>query len=125
MAGGAQFPRWRSSSNPTLTSLGVDVAAAAALAKIRTKEVLPAMAELLDSKDPQAQLRAASFFGLFTLFADKHGNMPEGGPRGPFCTPQTRAYMPRRDSTLTPAEYAEFWKGWWSDNQGALDFDLQ
>ncbi len=102
---------------------GVDAAAGAALAKIRTKAVLPAMAELLDSKDPQAQLRSASFFGLFTLFADKDGNMPEGGPRGPLCTAQTRAYMPRQDSTLTPAEYVEFWKGWWAQNRVVLGFD--
>ena len=55
---------------------GVDAAAASALQKLGSKAVASAMAELLDSQDQQAQLRAATFFGFYSLFADAQGNLP-------------------------------------------------
>jgi hypothetical protein len=40
---------------------GLDAAAGSALQKVGTKDVLPAMALMLDTHDPQAQLTAAAF----------------------------------------------------------------
>jgi hypothetical protein len=74
---------------------GIDAATGSALQKIGSKAVLPAMAELLDSRDPQAQLRAAWFLGYFTLFAAAAGNIGhEIGPWGLGRDPTSHA--PRR-----------------------------
>ncbi len=80
---------------------GMDAAVGSALQKIGTKDVLPAMAMLLDSHDPEAQLRAAWFFAWFTTSPDQ---------------------MPSQNSTKTPAEYARFWKTWWASNKESLGF---
>jgi len=58
---------------------GIDNAVSSALQKIGTKAVIPIMAKLLDSGDSRAQLRAASFFGYLTLFADSTGHVPGTG----------------------------------------------
>jgi len=100
----------------------IDAAAGAALSKIVVKEALPAMAELLNSSDPTAQLRAASFFGLFTLFADQNGIVSGGGPTGPFATDQTRQYTPRANSGITPQAYSSFWQEWWAQNHALFGF---
>ena len=84
--------------------------------------VLPAMVSLLDSKDPNAQLRAAGFLGYFALFADAAGNIPGTGIAGPFGTADTRQFTPRQEATTTPAQYAQFWKVWWSQNYAKLGF---
>jgi hypothetical protein len=99
---------------------GIDAAAGAALSKIVVKQALPVMAELLNSSDPAAQLRAASFFGLFTLFADSSGTVSGGGPMGPFATDQTRQYTPRKNSGITPHEYSAFWQQWWAQNHNVF-----
>jgi hypothetical protein len=104
---------------------GLDAAVGSALQKIGTKDVLPAMAILLDSSDPQAQLRASWFFAYFTIFADKNGNIPGTGMVGPFDSPTTHNQMPRAASGETPAQYAQFWKGWWSQNSAKLGFAAQ
>ena len=88
---------------------GIDAAAGAALSKIVVKQTLPMMAELLNSSDPVAQLRATSFFGLFTLFADSNGTVSGGGPIGPLATEIARQYTPRTDSGITPTQYSQFW----------------
>jgi hypothetical protein len=103
-------------------TIGVDAAAGAALAKIKTKAVLPIMAELLESKDPQAQLRAASFFGLYTMFADANGVLRDSGPAGPYCTAETQRHTPRRASSLDVADYSRFWTQWWQANRDTLGF---
>ncbi len=101
---------------------GMDLALGTALARIGTKNVLPSMAEMLDSQDPQAQLRAASFFANFAMFADANGNIPGTQVSGPFDSVAGRANTPKRGSAETPAEYAQFWKAWWSTNRAALGF---
>jgi hypothetical protein len=101
---------------------GLDAAVGSALQKIGTKEVLPAMALLLDSRDPQAQLRASWFFGYFAIFADKQGNISGTGMAGPFDSPTVHQRMPRRDSVEAPLQYAQFWKVWWARNRGTFGF---
>ncbi len=95
-------------------------ATTAAGSPLPTKAVLPGMIALLDSKDPTAQLRAAQFLGYYTLFADKNGNITGSGIIGPFGTADTRQFTPRKDSTLTPGQYAGFWKVWWIQNKAAI-----
>ena len=102
---------------------GVDVAALGALRTIGTPAILPVMAELLDSQDPQAQLGAASYFGTFSLLANTQGEISSSAPIiGPFATADTRAFTPRAGSATTPAQYVAFWKTWWSQNQAQLGF---
>lgn len=107
-------------SRPDIPDL--DAAVAAALQKFRSSAALPGMVSLLDSKDPNAQLAAALFFGNFALFADEAGNMPNTGIVGPFATEDTRQYTPTNNSTLTPAQYAGFWKVWWVQNKAMLGY---
>jgi hypothetical protein len=104
------------------TAPGIDAAAGAALSKIVNKQTLPVMAELLNSSDSTAQLRAASFFGLFTLFADSTGSVAGGGPIGPYATDETRRYMPSSGSGITPQQYSQFWLQWWGQNHGLFGF---
>jgi hypothetical protein len=103
-----------------------DAAVAAALRKIGTKAVVPALVELLDSQDPTAQLHAAHFLSEYALFADANGNIPAptgpGHVAGPWGTEATQAHMPSRDSTMTAQEYAAFWKSWWAENKTKLGF---
>jgi len=101
---------------------GLDAAAGSALQKIGTRDVLPAMAILLDSSDPQAQLRAAWFFGYFAIFTDKNGNL-SGNMAGPYDSPSVHQQMPSGDSAETPAQYVQFWKAWWATNRAS--FGLQ
>jgi hypothetical protein len=97
---------------------GLDKALAAALHLIGTKAVLPAMANLLDSQDPLAQVRATGFFGSFALFADADGNIPGSGVVGPYATSATRQFTPRSaDSPQATAAAVQFWKVWWSENR--------
>jgi hypothetical protein len=101
---------------------GLDAAVGSALQKIGTKDVLPAMALLLDSHDPKAQLRASWFFSYFATFTDKNGKISGSGMGGPFDSPAVRQQMPSNRSQETPAEYAQFWRSWWSTNKGSFGF---
>jgi hypothetical protein len=101
---------------------GLDSALATALARSGSKNVLPSRAEMLDSQDPQAQLRAASFFCNFAMFGDANGNIPGTQSPGHFDSVGGRANTPKRSSMETPAEYAQFWNAWWSTNRAALGF---
>jgi hypothetical protein len=105
-----------------LTTPGLDSALAGALAHIGTRDAVAALAQLLDSPDPQAQLRAASFFADYALFADAAGNRSTTQVAGPFDSVEVRAYAPRQGSGISPVEYAQFWKGWWTANRTALGF---
>lgn len=100
---------------------GMDAAMAAALKKLHSKQVLPDMAALLDSSDREAQLAAASFFGLYTLFATADGEFPDSGPIGPFATAATRENTPR-PGTANSVPSTAFWKTWWSENRDRLGF---
>jgi len=102
---------------------GLDLAAGTALQRIRTKNVLPAMALLLDSTDPQAELRAVSFFVRFTVFAQADGSIPDSGPIGPFWTRETQTYQPGRNSPLKTADLVSFWKSWWLSHKAQLGFE--
>lgn len=110
-----------------LEGASFDAAVAAALQKIGTKAVLPAMVGLLDSADPRAKLRAARFLSDFALFADSSGNVPvlapgEGRTVGPWATDATRLYTPGRQPALTTEDYVSFWKSWWAENRVKLGF---
>jgi len=111
----------------------LDLAAGAAMQRIAkfaaakptglaVKAVLPGMVSLLDSKDPNAQLRAAGFLGYFTLFAGADGNIAGTGVMGPFATANTRQFTPSQEATTTPAQYAQFWKVWWAQNYMKFGF---
>ena len=111
----------------------LDLAAATALIRIAktaaakpsgltVQAVLPAMVSLLDSKDLNAQMRAAGFLGYYTLFAEGDGNIRGSGIAGPFATADTRQFTPREEVTTTAAQYAQFWKVWWSQNYSKLGF---
>jgi hypothetical protein len=104
-----------------------DAAVAGALSKIGTKAVLPAMVSLLDSEISGAVLVAARFLSDYTLFADAKGAIPVLGPgegriKGPWATPATRAFSPGAQSSLTPHDYAFFWKAWWVEYRVKLGF---
>jgi hypothetical protein len=119
--GAASIPVLKQIIDQHSAAPGIDAAAGAALSKIVVKQTLPVMAELLDSRDPAAQLRAASFFGRFTLFADGSGTVSDGGPTGPFSTDQTRLYTPRKNSSgVTPQQYSAFWQQWWAQNHSTF-----
>jgi hypothetical protein len=120
--GAASIPVLKQIIDQHSTAPGIDAAAGTALSKIVVKQTLPVMAELLNSSDPTAQLRAASFFGFFALFSDSSGNIPGGGPMGPFATNQTRQYTPRTNSGITPRQYAQFLQQWWAQNHALLGF---
>jgi hypothetical protein len=108
-----------------LNSIRFDEAVASALSKIGTKAVLPAMVELLDSPDRNARLRAARFFGEYTLFADAKGDMPNPNnlrPVGPWANSATRLHIPSSSSPMTADEYASFWKTWWNQNRAKIGF---
>jgi hypothetical protein len=109
-----------------LSGVNFDATVAAALRKIGTKAVVPAMVELLDSQDPTAQLHAAHFLSEYALFADANGNIPvstgPGRVAGPWGTDATQAHMPSRDSPMTAQEYTAFWKWWWAENKTKLGF---
>ena len=97
---------------------GMDAAAGAALSRIRSKAVLPVMALLLDSLDPEAQLRAAGYFGYYALFAAADGTI--GSTTGPLSTAATRENTPRSGAARSAAEYAAFWKVRWTRNRATL-----
>ena len=108
-----------------LNSIRFDEAVASALSKIGTKAVLPAMIELLDSPDKNARLRAARFFGEYTLFADAKGNMPAPNRTptiGPWWNSATELHMLGNDPSMTADEYASFWKAWWIQNRAKIGF---
>jgi hypothetical protein len=99
---------------------GLDLAAGTALQRIGSKAALPAMALLLDDTDPNAQLRAASFFVRFTVFARADGTMPDRGPNGPFWTRETEIHQPGK---LQTADVVSFWKSWWLSHKAQLGFE--
>lgn len=106
---------------------GLDEALGAALAKfvVGQRAVVPAMATLLDSQDPNAVLRAARFFGMYAVLADAQGNVSGGAAIGPFSTADTRHFTPRDGDMLTPEQYSDFWKQWWAVNLLKLGFQSQ
>jgi len=104
------------------TIAGLDNSIAVALGPVSSRTVVPIMATLLDSSDPTAQSRAASYLARYSVFADSQGNFPSTGPIGPFSTALTLQYTPRTGSGLATADYVSFWKGWWTSNQAALGF---
>lgn len=89
---------------------------------LSAKTVVAAMVPLLDSDDPSVQIRTARFFAYFALFADANGNIPGTGVTGPFATADTRQFTPSKDSTLSAAQYAGFWKVWWAQNKTKLGY---
>jgi len=98
----------------------LDDEVAAALARAGGKSVLPIMANLLDSKNEQAKLRAASYFARFAMFADEDGNL-RPGHAGPFMSQSVQANAPRNDSGISADQYAQYWKSWWTQHRTLLE----
>jgi hypothetical protein len=98
----------------------LDDALTSALQRLGGKSVLPLMANLLDSKDDTARLRAASYFALFARYADKNGSVHQGFP-GPLSSESAKRNTPRGDSGVTTEQYAQFWKSWWNANRLLID----
>jgi hypothetical protein len=95
---------------------GLDAAAAGALYRIGTKDTLPMIAELLESKDQTAQTIAVKTLGLYT----------GSGAFGPLATEQTLRFTPgMQRPPLTTSEYVDFWKAWWSRNRANLGFPVR
>ncbi len=112
---------------------GLDDAASTALARIgglgtvagaqvKMKAALPGMLLLLDSKDPNAQIRAARFFSYFAMFTDASGNVPGTGVTGPFATAERSQFDPTEGTSASPAQYGQFWKEWCAKNRKQLGF---
>lgn len=112
---------------------GLDDAASTALARIgslgtvagaqlKMKAALPGMLLLLDSKDPNAQLRSARFFSYFAMFTDASGNVPGTGVTGPFATAERSQFDPTEGAAASPAQYGQFWKAWCAKNRKQLGF---
>jgi hypothetical protein len=86
---------------------GMDGALAAALYRIGTPETWPLIAELLESKDPGAQMIAVKTMAMRV-------------PRA-MVTEETRRFYPgTMGPPITTAEYVEFWKAWWIQNRAAI-----
>ena len=91
------------------------VAAAAALARVHTKQALPILAQLLGGPDPT--LRAYAVGGL-SMFAN---NVPVGSHEPaagdwPWRTAETIAHS----AMVGSDDQVQFWKNWWGTNQAAL-----
>jgi hypothetical protein len=90
---------------------------------VSRKQALPILVDLLDSRDPQAQLRAAWLLGQFAVLANENGEIVQGvSSPHPFRSDDAIRYMPRKDSTISVAEYVSFWKSWWAQNRAKLGF---
>ncbi len=108
---------------------GLASSAASALQYIHTRETLPALAQLLDSRDPNT--REAAMRGL-SRFVDNlpiatpervlNGNaLISQGPT-PYRTSDTDRYSLSRRllDPMNEAEYLQFWKSWWATMQGKV-----
>ncbi len=107
-------------------AVGIEGAVASALAKIDSRSVVPVMVTLLDSSEPEAVSRAATFFGFYTMFADSKGDLNvarNGTILGPLTNSDTKQYTPGWSGLVLPStQYAQFWKSWWSKNRHSLNF---
>ena len=101
-----------------------DDAIASAMKRVGTKAALPVLSQILDSKDPQARLRAASIFADFAQFADADGVVRYGSP-GPLASVTVYMNTPRKGSTASTEQYAQFWKQWWADHKSQLAVDAR
>jgi len=102
---------------------GLDNAAYGALAVIheQSKDALPLIVQLLDSKDPNLPKTIAAYLGYYTMFLGPNGEKRDSGVLGPFSTPETRSFT-GKGSSLTSAQAAEFWKAWWAENHGKIGY---
>ena len=102
--------------------LAIGGATTAADSPLPTKAVLPGVVALLDSKDSDTQIRAASFLAFFTLFADANGDMPRTGVAGPLATEATRQFTPSNAAPMAATQYTAFWKAWWAQNRAKFGY---
>jgi len=102
--------------------LAIGGATTAADSPLPTKAVLPGVVALLDSKDSDTQIRAASFLAFFTLFADANGDMPRTGVAGPLATEATRQFTPSNAAPMAASQYTAFWKAWWAQNRAKFGY---
>ena len=116
----AHLGRISASSDPY-----VQRGAADALMRIHTRDALPFLAQLLDGSDPRTRELAIAGFSRFvenlpieTQFNTLNGQSKQPQGPAPYRTPQTDKYslsmQSLAGSTLTEAEYVQFWKSWWA-----------
>jgi hypothetical protein len=102
---------------------GMDSALAGALRRVPGKTQLQLAALLLDSPDEKAVRRAAGFFYVYTVLAGKDGTVNTDGTGSgihPYKNAETQAHNGHDESMLASA-HADFWRGWWAENQQSLD----
>ncbi len=102
--------------------VGLDSALAGALRRVHGRAMLPLAALLLDSPDERAVRRAAGYFHHYTLMAREDGSIStdrRSGDVHPYASAETKAHNGHDTSTSAYA-HAEFWRGWWADNQQSL-----
>jgi hypothetical protein len=103
-------------------------AAIRALAAIHTKEALPALAELLQSSDPEE--RMTGVFGLSSFANGCPAQTPDNVASleylqfenpSPYRNSDTIAHFAfRRGPAEQEAELVSYWLGWWSKHKGEL-----
>jgi hypothetical protein len=102
-----------------------------ALRAIHTKETLPALAALLDSKSSEIQSQAISGFCLFVRNAP--AITPQSVPSmawlqtrqpNPYLTPEVEHYCHPGGQVYASGDasaYVNFWKSWWTTHQSELE----
>ncbi|MDA1315788.1 MAG: HEAT repeat domain-containing protein, partial [Acidobacteria bacterium] len=108
--------RWLQPGSPD----HVRAAAAAALSRIHTPSAVMVLGPAL--RDPDFQVRWRAIGGL----ANFANNIPIGGvgPSAdpwPFRTDDTMRYLVNSEEIRDKEDfYLDFWRAWWSENQGAV-----
>ena len=103
---------------------GLDVAIGHSLQRVLDREILPTVALLLESPDPEAKRTAGWLFHSFTALAGADGRVNRSGSsdgRHPFWNEATRWFSGKRKE-ISSDEQAAFWIQWWSENRAKLGF---
>ena len=91
------------------------VAAAAALARVHTKQALPILAQLLGGPDPPLRAYAVGGLSMFANHVPIGSHEPAAGD-WPWRTTETIAHSAMAGSD----DQVQFWKNWWGTNRAAL-----
>ncbi len=90
--------------------------------KLKSREMLPLVRKLLDSRDPEAVRVASSAFYMYSELAGEDGGISRNGKgsgKHPFANEQTKAHNGMKRS-MSAAENAEFWREWWDEKQADI-----
>ncbi len=100
---------------------GLGRALGASLRKVMDPPMLPLAASLLENQDPEAVRVASYLFFMYSKLARADGLISKTGRGGsrPFANAETRAHS-GVDKSMSAAENADYWRGWWADNQADI-----